>query len=63
MFVNTSTEHFQQWANVDIFSDVAFYFQTLREFLPSMIEKNSGMVINVASMAGKGGVAYLVDYW
>ena len=28
-----------------------------------MIEKNSGMVINIASMAGKGGVAYLVDYW
>ena len=35
----------------------------MREFLPAMIEKNSGHVINVASMAGKAGVAYLVDYW
>ena len=24
MFVNTSVVHFQQWVNVDIFSDVAF---------------------------------------
>lgn len=42
--------------------NIMAHFWTLREFLPSMIEKNSGMVINVASMAGKGGVAYLVDY-
>lgn len=42
--------------------NVMAHFWTLREFLPAMIEKNAGMVINVASMAGKGGVAYLVDY-
>lgn len=42
--------------------NVMAHFWTLREFLPAMIEKNSGMVINIASMAGKGGVAYLVDY-
>lgn len=42
--------------------NIMAHFWTLREFLPSMIERNSGHVINVASMAGKGGVAYLVDY-
>lgn len=42
--------------------NIMAHFWTLREFLPAMIEKNSGMVINIASMAGKGGVAYLVDY-
>ncbi|KAK3584390.1 hypothetical protein CHS0354_001725 [Potamilus streckersoni] len=38
------------------------HFWTLREFLPSMLERNEGHIITVASMAGKAGSAYLVDY-
>ena len=37
--------------------------QMLRELLPAMIEKNSGYVINMASMAGLFGSAYATDYW
>ncbi|KAL3889585.1 hypothetical protein ACJMK2_001922 [Sinanodonta woodiana] len=38
------------------------HFWTLREFLPSMLERNEGHIITVASMAAKSGSAYLVDY-
>ena len=36
--------------------------QTVREFLPSMLEKNCGHIVNIASMAAKSGTAFLVDY-
>lgn len=38
------------------------HFYTAKNFLPGMIERNHGHVITVASMAGKSGVAGLVDY-
>lgn len=38
------------------------YFWTCRQFLPSMINRNSGHIVNIASMAAKKGVAYLTDY-
>ncbi|CAI5439435.1 unnamed protein product [Caenorhabditis angaria] len=37
-------------------------FYTTKNFLPSMLEKNQGHVVTIASMAGKCGVAGLVDY-
>jgi hypothetical protein len=37
-------------------------FQTVREFLPAMLEKNKGHILNVASMSAKSGTAFLVDY-
>ena len=36
--------------------------QTAREFLPSMLEKNHGHIVNIASMSAKSGTAFLVDY-
>ncbi len=33
-----------------------------KAFLPSMIEKNHGHVVTIASMAGKFGMAGLCDY-
>ena len=41
---------------------VCFLLQTVREFLPSMLEKNCGHIVNIASMAAKSGSAFLVDY-
>ncbi|XP_076456986.1 estradiol 17-beta-dehydrogenase 11-like [Babylonia areolata] len=38
------------------------HFWTVREFLPSMLEKNQGHIVNIASMAAKSGTAFLVDY-
>ncbi|KAL3889734.1 hypothetical protein ACJMK2_002063 [Sinanodonta woodiana] len=38
------------------------HFWTIKEFLPSMISKNKGHLVCVASMAGRFGVCYLVDY-
>ncbi|CAI2353806.1 unnamed protein product [Caenorhabditis sp. 36 PRJEB53466] len=37
-------------------------FYTAKNFLPAMLEKNSGHLVTVASMAGKTGVVGLVDY-
>uniref|UniRef100_A0A7E4VAI3 Short-chain dehydrogenase/reductase family 16C member 6 n=1 Tax=Panagrellus redivivus TaxID=6233 RepID=A0A7E4VAI3_PANRE len=37
-------------------------FFTTKAFLPKMLERNSGHVVTLASMAGKSGTAGLVDY-
>lgn len=42
--------------------NILAYFWTCRQFLPQMINHNSGHIVNVASMAAKRGVAYLTDY-
>jgi len=42
--------------------NIMAYIWTSREFLQSMMDRNEGHIINVASMSGKGGVAYLTDY-
>ncbi|XP_063418300.1 17-beta-hydroxysteroid dehydrogenase 13-like [Mytilus trossulus] len=38
------------------------HFWTVKEFLPAMIEKNSGHIVTIASMVAKSGTAYMVDY-
>lgn len=35
---------------------------TVREFLPSMMERNTGQIVAIASLAGKMGQAGLSDY-
>ncbi|XP_067660871.1 estradiol 17-beta-dehydrogenase 11-like [Haliotis asinina] len=37
-------------------------FWTVREFLPGMIDRNNGAILNIASASAKSGTAYLVDY-
>merc|ERR550539_360813 len=38
------------------------HFWTLKAFLPSMIEKNSGHIVSIASIVGFVGCPSLVDY-
>ena len=38
------------------------HFWMIREFVPSMLERNSGSIVAVSSMAGFAGTARLNDY-
>ena len=38
------------------------HFYTIKEFLPSMLEKNKGHIVTIASVAGLGGVSKMTDY-
>jgi len=40
----------------------ALCLQTLKSFLPAMLARNSGHVVNIASIAGWMGVCGLLDY-
>ncbi|CAG9788779.1 unnamed protein product [Diatraea saccharalis] len=42
--------------------NILAHFWTVKAFLPSMIEKNDGHIVTIASMAGYVGVSKLVDY-
>jgi len=42
--------------------NVFAHFWTLKAFLPGMIEAKKGHIVNIASMAGYGGINKLVDY-
>ncbi|XP_053559228.1 17-beta-hydroxysteroid dehydrogenase 13 [Bombina bombina] len=42
--------------------NILAHFWTTRAFLPSMIRKNHGHIVTIASSAGHIGVAFLVDY-
>lgn len=42
--------------------NVISHMYTVKEFLPSMLEKNHGHIVTIASMAGLTGHAGLVDY-
>ncbi|KAJ0174587.1 hypothetical protein K1T71_009695 [Dendrolimus kikuchii] len=42
--------------------NVLAHFWTVKAFLPTMIERNDGHIVTIASMAGYVGVAKLVDY-
>jgi all-trans-retinol dehydrogenase (NAD+) len=37
-------------------------FWTVKEFLPSMMERDSGQIVAIASCAGKSGAGGLADY-
>ena len=38
------------------------HFWTVKEFLPSMIQRNSGHIVSIASMAGLASTAGMADY-
>lgn len=43
-------------------SPLSQFFQTVKAFLPAMMENNKGHIVSVASLAGQFGVPKLVDY-
>jgi len=43
-------------------SFLSFYLQMLQAFLPSMMEKNSGHIVCISSLAGIKGVANISAY-
>ncbi|XP_077990759.1 17-beta-hydroxysteroid dehydrogenase 13-like [Glandiceps talaboti] len=53
-----SDDQIQRVMDVNIMA----HFWTVRAFLPSMLDHNHGHIVTMASMAGKHGVAKLVDY-
>lgn len=42
--------------------NILAHFWTVRAFLPSMLERNNGHIVTVASMSGKIGTPFLVNY-
>lgn len=42
--------------------NVVAHFWTVKAFLPTMIEKDHGHIVTIASMAGYVGIAKLIDY-
>lgn len=56
--LDTSAEEWQQVFNVNVLGTVA----TMRVFMPSMVERGWGRVVNFASMAGKDGNPNLSVY-
>lgn len=39
-----------------------FLFQTVKAFLPAMMEDDKGHIVSIASLAGHVGIPKLVDY-
>lgn len=56
--LNISDQEIQQTFAVNTLA----LFWTVRAFLPSMLERNSGHIVTVASAAGLAGTAKLTDY-
>ncbi|XP_052761387.1 17-beta-hydroxysteroid dehydrogenase 13-like [Mya arenaria] len=42
--------------------NILAYIWTCREFLPYMVRRNEGHIVNMASMSAQTGVAYLTEY-
>ena len=48
-----------------MFNNVEYFLferQTIKSFLPEMLQKNKGHIVNIASLAGLNGINRLVDY-
>ena len=56
--IQCSDESIQRTFDVNVLA----HFWIIKAFLPAMIEKNSGHIVNIASAAGLVGAAGLVDY-
>ncbi|MDR2194905.1 MAG: SDR family oxidoreductase [Treponema sp.] len=56
--LNTPDEHIIATMNVNVLA----HFWTCKAFLPSMLERNSGHIVTIASAAGLIGVKGLADY-
>ncbi|KAK0171477.1 hypothetical protein PV327_011239, partial [Microctonus hyperodae] len=56
--MDMSDELMSRTMNVNIMA----HFWTAKAFLPSMMEKNEGHIVSVASLAGHVGVPKLTDY-
>jgi all-trans-retinol dehydrogenase (NAD+) len=57
-FIDTSPEEIERTMRVNALAGM----WTTKVFLPEMIEKNSGHLVNIASAAGMVGVAKMADY-
>ena len=44
------------------FSENFIFLQTIRSFLPRMLERNKGHIVNITSLAGSFPTANLTDY-
>lgn len=42
--------------------EIISFFQTIRSFLPGMLERNKGHIVNITSLAGTFAVVNLTDY-
>lgn len=58
----TALEMSEVEANKTMVVNAESHFWTVKEFLPSMVQRNSGHVVSIASMAGKVGQVGLSDY-
>ncbi|CEF69440.1 Epidermal retinol dehydrogenase 2 [Strongyloides ratti] len=58
LFINTSDNDLQKIININLMA----HFYTCKAFLPDMITKNSGHIVNMASLAGKVPSTGIVDY-
>lgn len=57
-FVNTSTEMWKKYLDINVMGTVYF----TKAFLPGMLERGWGRVVNIASVAGVYGNANMVHY-
>lgn len=40
-----------------------FFTKMVQEFLPDMVDRNDGHIVNFSSLAGIGGFPLAVHYW
>lgn len=52
----------EELASKSMIVNAECHFWTVKEFLPSMMERNTGHVVCIASMAGIAGYPALADY-